>query len=110
MNRRSALLLLTCALPLGACVQPTPLHTGSLEDPPEGPYVLTSGDRVRVIVFGQDSLSNTYLVDTEGHISVPLIGAVRVAGGTTQQAARTIEARLRNGFIREPQVTVDIEA
>ena len=110
MNRRSALLFLTCALPLGAggCMQPT-LYTGPLDGQPDGPYVLASGDRLRVIVFGQDNLANIYTVDGEGRISVPLIGPLKVAGGTTQDAARAIEAKLRNGYVREPKVTVEIE-
>lgn len=108
MNRRSALLFLTCALPLGACVQPT-LYTGPLDRQPDGPYILASGDRLRIIVFGQDNLANLYTVDGEGRIAMPLIGPLRVAGATTQDAARGIEAKLRNGFIREPKVTVEIE-
>jgi polysaccharide biosynthesis/export protein len=107
MNRRSALLFLTCVLPLGACA-PT-LYTGPLDEQADGPYILASGDRLRIIVFGQDNLANLYTVDGEGRIAMPLIGPLRVAGGTTQDAARTIEAKLRNGFIREPKVTVEIE-
>ena len=108
MNRRSALTFLTCALPLAAC-GPSRLYTGPLDGQPEGAYILASGDRLRVIVFGQDNLSNIYTVDGEGRLAMPLIGPLRVAGGTTEAAARAIEARLRNGFIREPKVTVEIE-
>jgi len=107
MNRRSALLFLTCALPLGACA-PT-LYTGPLDAQADGPYILASGDRLRIIVFGQDNLANIYTVDSEGRIAMPLIGPLKVAGSTTQEAARAIEAKLRNGFIREPKVTVEIE-
>src|SRR5918911_1150032 len=99
MNRRSALLFLTCALPLGACVRR--LYTGPLDGQPEGPYLLSSGDRLRIIVFGQENLANIYTVDGEGRIAMPLIGPLRVAGGTTEDAARAIEARLRSGFVRE---------
>jgi polysaccharide biosynthesis/export protein len=108
MNRRSALFFLTCALPLGACA-PT-LYTGPLDRQPDGTYILASGDRLRVIVFGQENLANIYAVDGEGRIAIPLIGPLKVAGGTTQDAARAIEAKLRSGFIREPKVTVEIEA
>ena len=44
------------------------------------PYRLASGDRLRVIVFGQDNLSNSYSVDSSGVISMPLIGRVRAQG------------------------------
>jgi len=74
------------------------------------PYQLASGDRLRVIVFGQDNLSNVYAVDGSGRISMPLIGAVEVQGRTTQQLERAIEAKLRGGYLREPKVSVEVDA
>lgn len=109
MNRRSVLLLLASAGSLAGCVS-QPLHTGSLDRGAEGPYTLASGDRLRIIVFGQENLSNIYAVDGSGRIVMPLIEAVPVAGMSTTQAARAIEARLRAGFLREPKVTVEIDA
>ena len=76
---------------------------------PQGPYTLAAGDRLRIIVFGQDNLSNSYAVDGGGRISMPLIGIVHAGGQTTAQLERTIEARLRNGFLREPKVSVEVE-
>ncbi len=78
--------------------------------PPEGPYTLDSGDRLRVVVFGQEGLSNSYVVDASGHIAVPLIGSVLARGATTDELSARIAERLRQGFIREPHVTVEIEA
>ena len=80
------------------------------QTPVETPYTLASGDRLRVIVFGQDSLSNSYSVDGSGHIAMPLIGIVSAAGRTTTQLAREIEEKLRNGYVREPHVSVEVEA
>ncbi|MBV8850035.1 MAG: polysaccharide export protein [Methylobacteriaceae bacterium] len=74
------------------------------------PYTLGSGDRLRIIVFGQDSLSNTYSVDASGNISMPLIGLVHAAGSTTAALERHIEAKLRGGFLREPKVSAEVEA
>ena len=42
----------------------------------EAPYTLDAGDRLRVVVFGQDGLTNSYAVDSAGKITMPLIGAV----------------------------------
>jgi polysaccharide export outer membrane protein len=72
-------------------------------------YSLDSGDRLRIVVFGQDGLSNTYVVDAAGNITMPLIGAVP-ARGSTSELARQVGARLRNGFIREPHVAIEIES
>ncbi len=74
------------------------------------PYTLAAGDRLRVIVFGQDSLSNAYSVDGAGRISMPLIGSVPVQGRTLQDVENEIAAQLRKGFLREPRVSVEVEA
>ena len=74
------------------------------------PYTLAPGDRLRVIVFGQESLSNRFGVDSSGAVAMPLIGQVPAKGRTTVQLARDIEARLRDGYIREPRVSVEVEA
>jgi len=78
--------------------------------PREGPYRLDSGDRLRVVVFGQDGLSNSYVVDASGHIAMPLIGSVPARGATTDELSGRIAERLRQGFIREPHVAVEVEA
>lgn len=77
---------------------------------PNGAYTLGSGDRLRIIVFGQDSLSNSYSVDGAGRISMALIGPVPAEGLTTQGLQHAIEAKLRDGFLREPRVSVEVEA
>ena len=74
------------------------------------PYRLGSGDRLRVIVFGQDNLTNSYSVESSGFVSMPLIGRVQAQGLTTSTLERSIEARLRQGFLREPNVSVEVEA
>ena len=76
----------------------------------EGPYTLDSGDRLRIVVFGQEGLTNSYAVDASGHIAMPLIGAVAARSATTEQLSSRIAAKLRDGFIREPHVAVEIEA
>jgi polysaccharide biosynthesis/export protein len=76
----------------------------------EGPYTLDSGDRLRVVVFGQEGLTNSYSVDASGHIAMPLIGPVLARGATTEQLSARIAEKLRQGFIREPHVAVEIEA
>lgn len=76
----------------------------------EEPYALDSGDRLRIAVFGQDGLSGSSLVDASGQVTLALIGPVRARGLTTSQLAAAIAARLRQGYVREPHVAVEIEA
>jgi protein involved in polysaccharide export with SLBB domain len=73
------------------------------------PYTLGAGDKLRVVVFGQDGISNSYLVDAGGNVSLPLVGTVPARGASTQQLAQRIAARLRQGYVREPHVSVEVE-
>jgi polysaccharide export outer membrane protein len=63
-----------------------------------------------VVVFGQEGLSSSYSVDSAGRITMPLIGAVHARGMTTAGLQQAIVAKLKNGFVREPHVAVEVEA
>jgi protein involved in polysaccharide export with SLBB domain len=76
----------------------------------EPAYTLDAGDRLRIVVFGQDGISNSYLVDAGGNVNMPLIGTIAARGTTPQQLAQLITTRLKQGFVREPHVTVEVEA
>ncbi|MBI5323294.1 polysaccharide biosynthesis/export family protein [Bradyrhizobium sp.] len=78
--------------------------------PYDVPYHLDAGDKLRVVVYGQEGLTNTYSISAGGTITMPLIGAVPARGRTPQGLAADIAARLRNGFIREPSVAVEVES
>jgi polysaccharide export outer membrane protein len=73
-------------------------------------YKLDAGDRLRIVVYGQEGLTNTYAIDAGGSITMPLIGAVRARGLTPAGLAAEVTGKLRNGYIREPSVAVEIEA
>jgi polysaccharide biosynthesis/export protein len=72
-------------------------------------YTLDAGDKLRIVVFGQEALSNTYAVSAAGQVTMPLIGAVNARGLTTAQLSAAIAARLRQNFIRDPSVAVEVE-
>jgi polysaccharide export outer membrane protein len=73
-------------------------------------YRLDAGDKLRVVIYGQDGLSNTYTVDAGGTINMPLIGMLSARGRTTSELAAEISAKLRKGYIRDPSVAVQIES
>lgn len=73
-------------------------------------YTLDSGDKLRVVVFGQDGITNSYTVDAGGNVNLPLIGAVPARGYSTPQLAKMIADRLRQGYVREPHVTVEVDS
>lgn len=76
---------------------------------PSEPYRLDSGDRVRVIVFGQDNLSRLYSVDASGYVAMALVGPVLARNLTTRQLANEIARRLQEKYVKEPKVSVEVE-
>jgi polysaccharide export outer membrane protein len=94
-------------LALGGCGRP---YDGDLRASMDAPYRVASGDQLRVIVFGQDNLTNSFNVDGAGNIAMPLIGTVHVQGLTSAEAAGALETRLRAGYLREPKVSVEVAA
>ncbi|MCB1466348.1 MAG: polysaccharide export protein [Rhizobiaceae bacterium] len=73
------------------------------------PYRLGAGDRVRITVFEQDNLTNTYSIDQSGYLAFPLIGSVPARGRTVQDMEASLAAGLRQGFLRDPDVSVEVD-
>jgi polysaccharide export outer membrane protein len=94
----------------GIAQAPAPTPVAVTRAAPQGAYTLDSGDKLRVVVFGQDGLTNSYSVDAGGSITMPLIGAVKARGLTTSELSAAITARLRQGYIRDPAVAVEVES
>ena len=94
--------------PQAAMAASAPVAPAMVESEPA--YMLDSGDKLRVVVFGQEGLSNSYAVDAAGNITMPLIGAVYAREHTPAALSQSIAGKLRNGYIREPHVAVEIEA
>lgn len=109
MRSIALVVCLAGAVSLAGCATPI-YRTDVFRAQLTAPYTLASGDRIRIIVFGQDALSNSFGVNGSGMISMPLIGNVSIVGMTTTEAERAIEARLRAGFLRDPQVSIEVEA
>jgi polysaccharide export outer membrane protein len=71
-------------------------------------YTLDTGDVVRVTVYGDTTLTNTYTVTDKGTISFPLAGQVMVRGQTITTAERMITELLANGYMISPKVSVEV--
>lgn len=99
------ILIVALVPPLAGCATTSPA-TYLVET--KGPYQLDTGDAVRVTVYGDAELSSTYRVDDAGSIAFPLVGPVQVRGSTTTGAASRLAAALANGFMRNPNVAVEV--
>lgn len=73
------------------------------------PYLLGAGDRIRVTVFEQADLTNTYSVDQSGYISFPLVGVIAARGHSAKQVEAQIADKLRQGYLRDPDVSVEVD-
>ena len=85
----------------------------SLQDKPPVPpasaiYQVGAADVIGIKVFGEDALTNNFTVDSDGSITFPLIGRVQVAGKTTREIEAQITKMLADGYVRRPQVSVEI--
>jgi len=66
-------------------------------------------DKLSIAVFDVPDLSGKFQADAAGRLSMPLIGAVDASGKTPAELAATIAEKLRARFMRDPQVTVNLE-
>jgi polysaccharide export outer membrane protein len=99
------ILMIALIPPLAGCTTTRPA-TYLVET--KGPYQLDTGDAVRVTVYGDTELSDTYRIDDSGAIAFPLVGPVQVRGTTTKVAAGRLAAALANGYMRNPDVAVEV--
>ena len=72
-------------------------------------YAVGPGDVLTVIVFGEPELSGSYTVDSDGSFDFPLLGRVEGGDLTLLEIAQTLTTLLADGYLRRPQVTVDVE-
>jgi protein involved in polysaccharide export with SLBB domain len=70
---------------------------------------LQAGDKLKITVYGEESLTGQYDIDPGGNLSMPLVGAVRATGRTRSELEREIANRYRSGgFLQDPKVTVAV--
>lgn len=71
-------------------------------------YRLGSGDKVRVITYGEASLTGEFYVGGTGKVSLPLVGEVSAAGVTVREFQERVETVLKDGYLKEPRVSVEV--
>ena len=107
-QRLSIALFLAASALVSSCssYRPAPkaFHEATIQ-----PYRVDSGDRLRVTVFDQKDLTNTYSVDQAGYIAFPLIGSVPARGRTIQELEGQIAVALQKGFLRNPDVSIEVD-
>lgn len=114
MQKSIAIILLSAALAGCAAQARSDIRTVDASvltlDNPSSEYRLDAGDRIKIVVYGQDSLTGEQLVGADGTVTLPLIGNVSAVGTTTQELTAKIQKKLADGFFQNPSVTVSMVA
>jgi protein involved in polysaccharide export with SLBB domain len=106
-------IVLLSGLPLVGCYTdygPVQVETRPVSLSTEGVGTdLRAGDKLKIVVYGEEALTGEYDISPSGYVSMPLIGAIRAAGRTPVQFGRDIAGRYRGGgFLQDPKVTVAV--
>jgi protein involved in polysaccharide export with SLBB domain len=76
-------------------------------------FVLGPTDKLRVVIYGEDTLNTPplgeYIVSADGKVSLPLVGDVEAAGLTVQAFHDEVVAAYRNGYLKDPKISVEVE-
>lgn len=91
--------------------QPVPLtaHMPSV-GPQDQNYKMGSGDKIRMIVYGENDLGGEYLIDGAGDVQLPLLGQVRASGMTIHDFEGAVGKEfVSEGYLKDPRVSVEVE-
>ena len=73
-------------------------------------YTLTPGDQVAVEVFGEDDLRTNGRLNSDGNLTVPLLGSIHLAGLTPTQAASRVTEHYSRDYLVNPKINVTLLA
>jgi protein involved in polysaccharide export with SLBB domain len=109
---RLAVVLLTGLLLAGCYTDLGPVEVGTGPSSLSGAGVATRlqpGEKIKITVYGEESLTGEYDVNPAGYVTMPLIGAIKAAGRSQSEFGRDLASRyLRGGFLQDPHVTVAV--
>ena len=71
-------------------------------------YRLGTGDKLRIIVYGEPDLSGEFVVDSTGIVDLPLVGKVTAKGATVRQFQERAVASYRRGYLNDPKVSAEV--
>jgi len=82
------------------------------QSPPQASstYLIGATDTLKIRVFREDQYNGDYNVDGDGSITFPLLGRLMVAGKTTRQIEEELTKALADGWLQNPQLSVEIGA
>ncbi len=74
----------------------------------DGIYRLGLGDKVRINVFGEPSLSGEFQVSGNGAVTMPLVGDVPAVGKTARELEAALIEHYAAGYLKDPKIAVEV--
>ncbi|UAL10889.1 polysaccharide biosynthesis/export family protein [Caulobacter segnis] len=114
LSRALAMLALAVCMTFGALGGPAHAQQPAIGGTPVSAaaqsldYLLGPGDKVRVTVYGEESLSGEFFVTGSGLMSLPLIGELKAGGLTVGQFQQTVQRALSDGYLKDPRVSAEV--
>jgi protein involved in polysaccharide export with SLBB domain len=111
MTRCIAVVLALLASFLTACDGPRgftgelPAHAAMAQS---DTYLLSPGDKLKVTVFNEPTLTGEFQVNSSGEVAFPLVGTVPAAGLSVAQFQSQLRRRLNNGYVRNAHVSIEV--
>ncbi len=74
----------------------------------ESDFKVMPGDTIVLTVYGEESMSGRYEVEEDGSVNIPPVGRIKVSGISSAEIESLIINHLKNGYIVEPRIKVEI--
>ena len=71
-------------------------------------YRLGPNDKIRVMTFGEPTLTGDFFIAGSGNVALPLLGELPAAGMTAPEFQKSVENALRQDYLKNPQVSVEV--
>ena len=94
-------------LGLAGCGNAAPIAAAS-DGAADVQYRLAAGDKLRVIVFGEETLTGEYVLTSAGNLSFPLVGNIPAGDRTVEQLQADLTRALSDGYINDPRVSIQV--
>jgi protein involved in polysaccharide export with SLBB domain len=104
-------LLLAASIMQAACsaaVPSQPVRTTQAAPTQELEYTLAPGDKIRVVVFGEETLTGEYVITSGGNLSFPLVGNLKATDSTVEALQALLATALSNGYLNNPRVNIQV--
>ena len=113
LTAATAAALLAGAAPASAqqaasAARSTPVASASAAAGPGDEYALSAGDKLHVIIFGEETLTGDYVITSAGNLTFPLVGNLPASGKTVEQLQTVLARSLADGYINNPRVSIQV--